>query len=382
MSMKLLNVLRKVKKSFSAYSPTVEVFIYKENLLHNLNEYKQKYPQLTLAPVLKSNAYGHGLIQVAQILDKEKPAFFVVDSLFEAKALRNEDIKSKILVIGFTSPENIKYDRTKDISFAITSLDQLKIIDSFLKKKKNYHLKIDTGMHRQGILMEEIKEAVQIIKNNKFINLEGVCSHLADADNPEKNFTEEQIKKWQQVVEIFKQEFKEIKFFHLAATAGASYAGQINGNVLRLGLGLYGINLSSFEKLNLKPVLEMQSVISSIKKIREGECVGYNAAFKTDKEISVATVPVGYFEGIDRRLFNCGFFKIKDNFCPIIGKVSMNITSISVDLIKSIKIGDKVIAISHNPQDKNSVENIAKLTDTIPYEVLVHIPQHLRRIII
>jgi alanine racemase len=379
--MKLLNILRKIKKSFSDYRPSVEVLIYRENLLHNLNGYNQKYPQLSFAPVLKSNAYGHGLIEVAQILDKKKNAFLVVDSLFEAKALRSEGIKSQILIIGYTSAENINGSQIFGTAFTITSLDQLQEINRKLKNVKKFHLKIDTGMHRQGILPDEIEKAIKIIQQNEHINLEGICSHLADADNENESFTQFQINQWKKTVQIFKQNFVTIKFFHLSATAGVKYIDQFFSNTVRLGLGLYGINPSPFLKMNLKPVLEMQSIVSSVKSVAIGECVGYNATFKADKAIRIAAIPVGYFEGVDRRLSNKGYFKINDMQCPIVGRVSMNITSLDITSASGVKLGDQVWVISINPQDKNSIENMAKLAETIPYEILIHIPQHLRRIV-
>ena len=379
--MKIFRILRRIKRSFATYNPVVEVLVYKDNLLHNLNEYKRKYPKLAFAPVLKSNAYGHSLIQVANILDKEKIAFLVVDSLFEAMALRSVGIKSQILVVGYVSAENISNSKISDTAFTITSLEQLKEVNRILKKEKKFHLKIDTGMHRQGILPKEIEEAIKIIQNNECINLEGICSHLADADSNEEDFTLMQIEKWQKVIDIVKQNFKTVKFFHLSASAGVKYADKIESNVVRLGLGLYGISHSSQLKLDLKPVLEMQSVVSSIKTIDAGECVGYNATYKADKIMRVATVPTGYFEGVDRRLSNLGFFKIGNIFCPIVGRVSMNISSIDITSASEAKLGSQVVVISHNPQDNNSVENIAKLAHTIPYEILIHIPQHLRRVV-
>lgn len=376
-----LRILRKIRKSFLAYSPAVEVLIYKENLLHNLNEYKQKYPKLSFAPVLKSNAYGHGLVQVARILDKEQIAFLVVDSLFEAMALRNEGIKSQILVIGYVSAENISSSKISNTAFTITSLEQLKEINNSLKKEKKFHLKIDTGMHRQGVMPEELSEAIKIIQKNRWIDLEGVCSHLADADGEQEDFTNLQIEKWQRSIDVIKQNFQKIKFFHLAATPGLAYADKIQANLARLGLGLYGINSSPSVKLNLKPVLEMRSIVSSVKTIKEGDCVGYNATYEADKTRRIASVPVGYFEGVDRRLSGVGYFKFDNQKCPIVGRVSMNITSVDVTMAPEIKMGSQVTIIGSNPQDDNSVENIAKLAHTIPYEILVHIPQHLRRII-
>ncbi|MCX6796757.1 MAG: alanine racemase [Candidatus Falkowbacteria bacterium] len=381
--MELLRLLRKIKKYFVRYNPSVEVIVSQTRLVENLKEYQQQYPKLSFAPVLKSNAYGHGLVQVAEILDQENIAFFVLDSLHEAIILRHNGIKSEILIIGYTQSENIKNSKLSKIAFTITSLEQLAEVASTLSSKTKIHLKIDTGMHRQGIQTNQIKSSIEIIKTNKSLVLEGICSHFADADNPDdETFTKSQIEEWERVVELFKKNFPIIKFFHISATAGTYYSDQTNENVARLGIGLYGINPSPFTKLNLKPVLQMQSIVSSLKKLPAGEHIGYNITYKTKGAATIATIPVGYFEGVDRRLSNCGFSKIGSNYCPIVGRVSMNITSIDVTSVPNIKLDDKVIIISRNRDDKNSVESIAKITHTIPYEILVHIPQHLRRIVV
>jgi alanine racemase len=178
-----------------------------------------------------------------------------------------------------------------------------------------------------------------------------------------------------------------------------AYADKIEANVARLGLGLYGINSSSekfypvksaeggvalpqFNGVNLKPVLEMRSIISSVKTLAKGDYIGYNITYEASRDMRVATVPVGYFEGVDRRLSNIGSFLFGDQKCPIVGRVSMNITSVDVSSANDIKMGSKITVISSNSQDDNSVENIAKLAHTIPYEILVHIPPHLKRKII
>ncbi len=380
--MRLLDVLRNVRKSFSGYTPSVEVLISKTSLLNNLNEYKRKYPKLFFAPVLKSNAYGHGLVEVARILDKETKAFFVVDSLYEAMILRNKNVRSPLLIIGYTSANNISSCKLSNTAFAITSLEHLKSIAKTIITKINVHLKIDTGMHRQGILSSQINETIDIIKDSKLINLEGICSHLADADNTNQSFTQLQIDRWNKIVALFNNNFNTIKLTHILATSGLRYCARTLGNTARLGIGLYGIDPLASKDMNLKPVLRMQSIVSSTRTIPIGEYVGYNATYRTDCETKVATVPVGYFEGIDRRLSNCGIVKIDGTFCPIVGNISMNITSINISSVQNIKLDDRVVIISNNNDDPNSIQNIARLVNTIPYEILVHIPQHLRRTVI
>lgn len=362
------------------HTPLVEITISKERLLGNLRFFQKNNPGLGIAPVLKSNAYGHGLALVAKIVDKEKIPFLVVDSYHEALVLRNEGIRSKILIIGYTPLDNVLKQKLKNVAFTIVSLEQLQEVSKNLKRPARFHLKIDTGMHRQGLLPESVNYVLSLIRNNPSIIVEGICSHLADADGPRSEFTKGQIKTWNEVAKRFKKEFPGILYFHLSATGGASYSKEMTANVLRLGIGLYGIDPSEDARINsLKPALEMKSVISGTKMIEKGEYAGYNITFIAPKKMRIATIPAGFYEGVDRRLSNKGFVKIGDKFCPIVGRVSMNITTIDVSEVTSVTLNTPVTIISNNYSDKNSIEESAKLAGTSPYDLLVHIQQGLRR---
>lgn len=375
--MRLLAYLRYFKRKLSSYQPLVSVSILKNNLLSNLEVFRKEYPQVDIAPVLKSNAYGHGLVEVATILDSQKVAFFVVDSLFEAEQLRAAGIKSKILVIGYTSAQNIRQNSLRDVSFTVTSMDQLKEINLQIRSFVRLHLKIDTGMHRQGIATVEIGEAVRIIKQNKLVSLEGVCSHLAEPSNEE--FTRSQIDLWSKSLLQIKNVFPQVKFVHLAASGGHIYWNKITTNVLRLGIGLYGIDPAKILSKKLRPTLKLTTSISSLKMISRGESVGYDRTFTAEKDMKIATLPMGYYEGVDRRLSDKALFFAGNKWCRLIGRVSMNIATIDVSEVANIKLSDRVIVISEKYGDPNSVESIAKICETCPYEILVHIPAHLRR---
>jgi alanine racemase len=380
------SLLQKIFKPRVKYEPLIEIRIFQSAILHNLKTFQDTYKKFEFAPVLKSNAYGHGLVEVAKILDSQNLPFYIVDSFYEALVLRRAFIKTKILVLGFVRMQEILENKLKNVSYGIIDLEILKNLSAKASRSINIHLKVDTGMHRQGVLLEEVDEAINLIKKNQRLILEGICSHLADADGESAEFTNQQIIKWNSLVAKFKKEFPEVKYFHLSNTAGVNYGQQIDANVSRLGIGLYGYNLSptlpSGGEGELQPALEMRSVITSIKTIPAGEKVGYNITYTTSASTKVATVPVGYTEGLDRRLSNCGFVKVKSVDCPIVGRVSMNMCSVDVTGVSGIKLEDEVVIISNNPSDKNSVQNITKLIGQIPYEVLVKIPQYLKRIVI
>ncbi len=383
---KFLRTLRQLKFS---YTPLVEITISKERLLHNLSVFKKECIGAAIAPVLKSNAYGHGLIQVAKILDEqeknERSPFLVIDSYYEALILRNEKIISPLLIIGFTNDENIYHSPLKNLSFTLIGIEQLTDISANLTLPTHFHLKIDTGMSRHGIRPEDFTKAVECIKNNKNILLEGICSHFADADGDDSAFTKMQIQAWHEAVKFFTTAFPSLTYFHISATSGATYHRDIKANMLRLGLGLYGILPDSKDNRissKLLPVLEMKSVISTVKHIKKGDSVGYNHTFTAPQDMTIATIPAGYFEGIDRRLSNIGFVTIGNIPCPLIGRISMNISTIDISKLKEAKRGDEVTIISSNPLENNSAAKMAVLAKTVPWEILVHIPAQLRRTVI
>lgn len=375
----LKNFFRKLRDKRFSYKPLVQMVLSERALLHNFHTFQNIQRGVVIAPVLKSNAYGHGLIGVAQKLDKQRPPFFVVDSYYEALVLKNEGIVSDVLVLGYTYVENILESSRADIIFCITTLAQLKELSRQLKTKKRFHIKIDTGMHRQGILPEDMSYAMELIQDNKNIILEGVCSHLADADTKRSELNKKQIRVWNEQSSRVKKEFSNIRYAHIEATAGTAYAHEVDANVARIGLGLYGIDSGVGRNLNLQPVLRMESIVVGIKKIKKGEGVGYNFTYIVPHDMTMGVVPAGYFEGIPRALSNKGYVKIKNVYCPIVGRVSMNMMSIDVSQVPAIREGDIVEIISNNSNDKNSIVSMAR-TVHIPYEILVKIPEKIRRV--
>jgi len=383
-----------LSKSRHPYEPLILVELSQNHLINNLAEFHTLAPQNSIAPVLKSNAYGHGLIEIASILERHIRSkqnnfpipFFIVDSYFEALALRSAGIKTPLLIIGYTRPETILGSTLKNVSFSVTSIETLQSIIE-VDHSLIIQLKIDTGMKRQGILPEEILRAIELLGKTKNITLEGICSHLCDADSVDAEFTTTQINAWNEIVGKFKSIFPSIQYIHLSATDGHLFQKNINSTVTRLGIGLYGItnNEPLVSTLNLQPVMEIRTIITGVKEVRKGETIGYGNTFTAYKDIKVATIPVGYFEGLDRRLSNKGFVLVgpKRIACPIVGRVSMNITTIDVTAIEDAWINSDVVVISNKTEDPNSIVNIVKASQgTIPYEMVVKIPAHLKRVVV
>lgn len=374
-------IFRKLRSKRFSYEPLVTITLDGAALAHNYRTFQSIRPQTYIAPVLKSNAYGHGLVLIARKLNELNPPFFVVDSYYEALILKNEGIQSDVLVLGYIKPENIFRTKEKGVVFTITTFAQLEKISANLKRPTRFHLKVDTGMHRQGIAASELLDAIACINKNKNIVLEGVCSHFADADTPHSDYMDKQIALWNEIRSILTKKFSSIRYTHIEATAGTAWANKVSANVCRVGIGLYGINPASWHRLLLRPVLTMESVVVGIKQLKQGDCVGYNATYCAPRDMVIATIPVGYYEGIDRRLSNKGCVYINNIECPIVGRVSMNMINVDVSDVPNVQEGDTVEIISTHFDRKNSIVSIANLCETIPYEILVHIPEKIRRVL-
>jgi len=249
-------------------------------------------------------------------------------------------------------------------------------------------LKIDTGMGRQGIKPSEIEYFLLEIKKNKNLELEGVMSHLSDGDNTDNSYTNFQEKVFSSSLDtIFKSGFSP-KFIHLSASSGILKLNDPRINAIRPGLAFYGYNplvpedsnFEIFEKL--KPALQVKSKIVCIKNIKAGDFVSYGRTFMAEKDMKIAVIPFGYYEGLDRRLSNRGFVKIKGEFVKIIGRVCMNLTVVDVSNIQDVKINDEVVVYSEKKEDKNSIANSVKIAGTIPYVILTGIRGDMRRKII
>jgi len=303
-----------------------------------------------------------------------------VDSYFEAVILRNEGIPTPLLIIGYTPLANITAGLT-DIAFGIFSLEELRRIAHAAKKPVSLQLEIDTGMRRHGILPEDLPEAIVLIKTSPNLRLEGLFTHFADADTLGSLHAQSQVANWNRLVPLVRNEIPGVKFFHCGGTQVSSYIHELDLTTLRIGIGLYGFN-TSLTPLDLKPALELSSRITSLRILKKGEPIGYNLTFTAPHDMKIATVAVGYYEGVDRGLSNKGSFLVRGFPCPIVGRISMNMTSIDVSGVPDVALDEEVIVISKDSGAPNSLASIAKLTGVLPYELRVHIPAHLRRTVV
>lgn len=359
------------------------IYIDKLALKHNHAVLSKYHPEAKVCPVLKSNAYGHGLTVAGKVFDTLNAPFLVVDSLYEAYELYKEHVKTPILIMGYTNPKNFK---TKKLPFTYV------VYDLALARTLNQyqpgayvHLFVDTGMSREGIPIDIFRRFIREMKKLKNLKITGLASHLADADNPRAlKSVEDQVTVFKAARKILQEEGIEVEWRHISASGGAFKVKDKAFNMIRAGLASYGINPleksdAFYKRLTLRPALSFTSTLVEVKRVKIGSKIGYNGTYTAQKDMTIGIIPAGYYEGVHRGLSNAGVVRIGRVYCPIIGRVSMNIATIDISGLTRPKVGDEVLVYSDIEGDRNTVFNSAEAANTIPYELLVHIAESVKR---
>ena len=287
--------------------------------------------------------------------------------------------------MGYIDRANFKNLKLKKYSFVIQDADDL-ISLGRLNKKTNIHIELNTGMNRLGLQPDELNNYLKTLQRFPKIKLEGIMTHLADADNINNTFTKKQLRSFDEAIEVILRKGFKPKYIHIAQTAGSVKVDSKYANSIRVGIGLYGINPlnlndNHFKDLEkLMPVLELKTKIIKIQNIQEGDKVGYGGTFIAEKPMQIGILPMGYYEGIPRELSNCGFVTHENIIMPIIGRVCMNHTTIDLGG-SGLKVGDEITVFSADPTKPNSIANIAKNNKLFSYSLLTGISSTIRRII-
>lgn len=341
-------------------------------------------PESQLMGVVKSNAYGHGLIGTAQALENFGIDWLGVDSIVEAETLREVGIKCPILVFGYTLPAKIPAANRLDIHLTVSSIDQLKQLPRIIYPVK-VHLKIDTGMHRQGVYLEELPEIIEFFNNHQYLKLEGAYTHFAAAKNPAfPQDTLDQIVCFNEAAAILEEAgFKLIK--HAAATAGTLLFPRAHFDMARVGIGLYGLWPSKETmaavagKIQLQPALTWKTIIVETKTVPATSRIGYDLTEKVTRDTKIAILPVGYWHGYPRSLSSIGRVLIRGQCAKVLGRVSMDMLTVDITDIAGVKIGDEAVLIGQQNKNIISAMFLADLADTIGYEFLTRINPKIKR---
>ncbi|MDD3053779.1 MAG: alanine racemase [Endomicrobiaceae bacterium] len=376
-------------KSMQNFFRPTWVEVDKSDFLFNLKKIKEYLKKDTkVLPIIKANGYGHGGIELAKEAIKAGGIYGIgVSSIEEGIQFRKAGIKINILVLGSGYPlEHLSVASFWDLTPTISSLQGLQVLSGLSKKfgkKLEFHLKVDTGMGRVGVIARDNAYVIlQKIANMPDIKMVGMYTHFAVADT-NLSYTQNQLDLFNEVIKYAKQ--LGLKFLaHAANTAGLISNKKTHLDMVRPGIGLYG--LSPFEhtkyKMKLKPVLSWKTKIVYLKKVPAGFCVSYGRTFVTNRASVIATVPVGYADGYSRILSNKADVLVRGKRCPIAGRITMDMMMLDVTGIKGVGIGDEVVLIGTQGKETIKTEELAKLQNTISYEITCSISTRIPRIIV
>ncbi|MDO8495483.1 MAG: alanine racemase [bacterium] len=359
--------------------------VSKATLENNVRVIRRLSQGKIIMAVVKSNAYGHGLVETAKLFLKYGADWIGTDNLNEAVALRKAKVKAPILVLGYTPVEALALAVKNKIKLTLYGEEFFKTASPH-KRHIDWHLKIDSGMSRQGVLSEDLPVFIQNLKNFPDIKLEGVFTHFANADDiPRLAYARTQLANFHGALAVLEANGINPKIIHAAATPAFFSLPEASFDLIRVGIGFYGLWPSdkfqeSFGGFGLEPALSWKTRVVQVKKIKKGTPVGYGITEKVRRDSTIAVLPVGYYDGFFRGLSSIGRVLIHEQSCKILGRVSMNLCVADVSAVSAVKVWDEAVLIGQSGEEKITPEEIAQKLGTISYEVVSRINPLLPRI--
>lgn len=353
-------------------------------LAENFKSIKSFVGKTKMMPVLKANAYGHGLVRVAQLYEELKADYLGVAVVEEGILLREMGIKMPILVLGGIWGNQIPLFLKHKLSITASSIDKLKQIDETavqMKTKAIVHLKIDTGMERIGVHYyntEKFLEAAYACKN---INIEGIYSHFATAESDDMTFTRLQLERFKEVLNYFDKHSIIPPIRHISNSGAVLKIPEANLDMVRPGILLFGVYPSKNIKKTIlvKPALTWKSLVVYFKVIKAGNAVGYGLTWKPDHNIRAVTIPVGYGDGYFRSISHKAKVLLNGKLYPVVGNISMDQIVVNIENDSAYN-SDEVILLGTDGKNFITAEDLAEWAGTIPYEILTNINTRVPRI--
>ncbi|MEG0771463.1 MAG: alanine racemase [Clostridia bacterium] len=364
------------------------------NLENNLNCIKKQLnDDCKIMAIVKADAYGHGAPFIANVLAKdEKIAYFAVSNIDEACQIRHGGIIKDILILGFTPEEFFENLVSDNITQTVFSVEYATLLSNFAKSNNvviKVHIKIDSGMGRIGFMCskdELIYNSINdILKVLALPNLEfeGIFTHFAVSDELEKEFTIKQYNNFTTVIKLLNKKGFDFKWKHCSNSAAIISFPEMQLNMVRPGIILYGLYPSScVNHIGLKPVMSLKTTISQIKEVDEDITISYGRTYKTSRKTIVATMPIGYADGFPRILSNNGDVLVNDTRAPIIGRICMDMTMIDITNVNGCKTNQTVTIFGEDIKNQIPVEELAEKMHSINYETICLIGKRVPRIYI
>ena len=347
-------------------------------------EIKHLAPGQKLFAVVKANAYGHGAVKIAQEAVKAGASGFCVAILDEALELRQAGIVQPILVLGVTPAKYVSLAAVNGVSLTVPDLKWLRKAESNLIQDKlqlKVHLAIDSGMGRIGFSQDdEFIAANDFLLNNSNFDVEGLFTHFASADSSDDSYFQGQVTRFNHFKKLLKL---KPRWIHVDNTAASVFDKKVHSDLVRFGIGIYGLNPSSNPAsadletaIKLKPAMSFVSELVQVHTIHQGQGVGYGSTYIADEDQIIGTIPVGYADGFIRK-FQGFKIKVGSEYCPIVGRICMD--QLMVQLPYEMAVGTKVVLISNDPAAPNSIKKAADYVDSIHYEVACLLDDRLPR---
>lgn len=344
-------------------------------------------PKVDLLAVVKANAYGHGAVEIARTLESAGVRFLGVALVEEGLELRHAGVKAPILVLGGSYTGGCKLMVDNGLTPTVFREDHLEELSAAAGGKSVLaHLKIDTGMGRIGVVMNELPAFLDRARAFPNVRFDGLLSHLANADLPDQKITGDQIQLFRDALKLMRAHGHSPSFRHLSNSAGvldlADARDGIELNLVRPGLMLYGVSPAGWlkDRMPLKPVLAWKTGVTHLKSVPAGTAISYGGTYVTKRPSIIATLPIGYADGYDRAYSNRAHVLIRGARALIAGRVCMDMCMADVTDVPGVQVGDEVVLLGKQQGQQISVEELATLSDTIPYEILCGVGARVPRV--
>ncbi len=343
-------------------------------------------PAVSLMAVVKANAYGHGAIECARTLEAEGADWFGVALVEEGRALREAGIMRPVFCLGGFYPGQARDVLEFNLTPAVFRWDlagELNAAAAAAGFIADVHIKVDTRMGRLGVALSDMPEFTRAIVRLGNLKVDGLLSHFSEADSISEEPTQEQLARFDEARRVLHSQGVDPKWLHVANSAAVHSYPRSWGTLARPGACLYGLERDviapNAPRLGLKPVLSLHSQIIHLKKVPAGTPLGYGRTFTTEQESLIATIPIGYADGLRRAHSNKGSVIVRGARAPIVGRVSMDLTLVDVTDVADVSAGDEVLLIGASSGHEIRAEDMAEVSDTISYEIVCGISSRVPR---
>jgi alanine racemase len=373
------------------------VEISRSALVHNIREFRRIVGRRRLfLAVVKANAYGHGLVETSAIAVAEGVDWLGVNSVEEGVALRDAGIGVPVLVLGYAPLGVLEEAAARDLRLTVYNRETVRRLAALAARSGRtvrLHVKVETGTWRQGVVPKDLAAFVRDIRKHQGLVVEGLSSHFANIEDTTKHdYPRLQLDCYRTACRELEAAGLSVPMKHMSCTASTILFPEPEFNLARVGIGLYGLwpsketylsaVLEKKEPPSLRPVLSWKARVAQIKKVPSGAFIGYGCTYRTTRPTVLAVIPVGYYDGYDRRLSNAAHVLIKGRRAPVRGRVAMDFFMADVTDIPGVKLEDEATLLGADGRERIAAEDLAALAGTIGYEILARINPLIPRVVV